>query len=169
MRAARQLWLRVGLELSTAGALLVVVAPPGPATSHTMLGTFAASATYLLLPLAVVAAVVRERAVDGAWLRPALSRAGLLGLLAACEEITWRRVVLGEALRWGALAAWAASALGFALGHRARPGRQLATGAAFGGLYLATGSLTVPICAHWSYNLLVPSPATRTLRLGCRP
>ena len=52
-----------------------------------------------------------------------------------------------------AVLALAGSTLGFALAHRARPGLHLATGVAFGGVYLATGALAACIAAHLTYNL----------------
>jgi membrane protease YdiL (CAAX protease family) len=78
----------------------------------------------------------------------------LLGLWAASEEVVWRRVLLGELLFAGAAAALCGSTLAFALAHRRR-GLHLGTGAAFGGLYLASGILASSIAAHWTYNALV--------------
>ena len=71
----------------------------------------------------------------------ALAALRRVDLAAASEEILWRRVVLGELLRVGPAAAVAGSTLGFALVHRTRQLLHLGTGAAFGGLYLATGAL----------------------------
>ena len=83
----------------------------------------------------------------------------VLGLAALNEEIVWRRVLLGELLFEARSAALAASALGFAISHRARPGLHLGTGAAFGAVYLATGALTASVAAHWAYNVLVGARA----------
>jgi membrane protease YdiL (CAAX protease family) len=83
---------------------------------------------------------------------------------AASEEIVWRRVVLGELLRVGPLAAVAGSTLGFALVHRTRQTLHLGTGAAFGSLYLATGALAASIAAHWAYNVLLLTLAARRAR-----
>ena len=88
----------------------------------------------------------------------------LLVLAAASEEIVWRRVVLGELLRAGPLAAAAGSTLGFALVHRARQALHLGTGAAFAGLYLATGVLAAAIAAHFVYNVLLLTLAERWTR-----
>ena len=79
----------------------------------------------------------------------------MLVVAAAAEEVVWRRVVLGELLRAGPLAALAGSTLGFALVHRTRQSLHLGTGAAFGGLYLATGALAASIAAHWAYNVFL--------------
>jgi membrane protease YdiL (CAAX protease family) len=90
-------------------------------------------------------------------------------LLALDEEIIWRLVLLGELLVFGAVAALSLSTVAFALAHRARL-LHLATGAAFGGLYLATGVLAASIAAHWVYNALVSAsldPAV--IRAGHEP
>ena len=78
-----------------------------------------------------------------------------LALLAANEEIVWRRVVLGELLGAGPVAAVLVSSVGFALVHRSRRGLQLCTGVVFGALYIATGVLAACVIAHWAYNALV--------------
>ncbi|HWB23282.1 MAG TPA: CPBP family intramembrane glutamic endopeptidase [Gaiellaceae bacterium] len=82
-------------------------------------------------------------------------------LVATNEEIVWRRVVLGELLAAGAVAAMLGSTVGFALMHRSRRRLQLVTGAVFGGLYLSTGSLAASVAAHWAYNALVGSLVDR--------
>ncbi|HUB76267.1 MAG TPA: CPBP family intramembrane glutamic endopeptidase, partial [Solirubrobacteraceae bacterium] len=84
-----------------------------------------------------------------------LGRLAFFGLLAANEEVLWRRLALGALLPRGGLLAIAASTLAFALAHRRRTALQLLTGAAFGGLYVATGCLAASIGAHWTYNELV--------------
>jgi membrane protease YdiL (CAAX protease family) len=88
----------------------------------------------------------------------------LIGLFAANEEVVWRRVVLGELLPAGSMPALALSALGFALVHHRSRALHLGTGAAFGGVYLATGALAASIAAHWAYNLLVASLVERARR-----
>jgi membrane protease YdiL (CAAX protease family) len=85
----------------------------------------------------------------------ALATALFLGVAAVNEEVVWRRVVLGELLRFSPSAALAGSMLGFAVAHRARPGVHLLTGAAFGAVYLGTGALAASVAAHWTYNLLL--------------
>jgi membrane protease YdiL (CAAX protease family) len=79
----------------------------------------------------------------------------VFGLWAACEEVLWRRVVLGELLAGGIVAALALSSIAFALAHAGRRGLHVGTGAAFGGVYLVTGALAASIAAHWTYNVLV--------------
>ncbi len=90
-----------------------------------------------------------------------MAKFGFLALAAANEEVLWRRVMLGELLRSGVVAALAGSTLGFALAHRARPGLHLGTGLAFGGVYLATGALGASIAAHLTYNLCLLSLRAR--------
>ena len=38
---------------------------------------------------------------------------------------------------------------------------HLSTGACFGGVYLATGSLAASVAAHWLYNILVSARVER--------
>jgi ABC-2 type transport system ATP-binding protein len=78
---------------------------------------------------------------------------------AALEELFWRGLVLGAlTLAAGAAGALALSSALFASVHRRRR-LHLVTGAAFGGLYLATGRLLAPVVAHAAYNVLVCSAA----------
>lgn len=86
------------------------------------------------------------------------ARACVLGIAALAEELVWRVVALGALVvplgRWVALAATTA---GFAIAHAGRGRRaiavHLATGAVFGGVYLATASFAAAATAHASYNL----------------
>jgi membrane protease YdiL (CAAX protease family) len=161
---AAGLWGRLMLGSVVAVALLVAVSPPLPSprlppAADVPLGVAAGIVLYL--------AVSRELPVlpSGAAPLPlALATALFLALAAANEEILWRRVVLGELLRVGAVAAIAVSALGFALAHRARPGLHLLTGSAFGAVYLSTGALLATVAAHWIYNLLLLWLADRRRR-----
>jgi membrane protease YdiL (CAAX protease family) len=141
-------WGRLGLGTAVSAALLVALSPARPSLRLDLpLAALAGAVAGVTLYLAVA----RRRP-----LRPAgLTKAGLLALAATNEEVVWRRVVLGELLRAGSLAAFAGSTLGFALVHRARVGLHFATGATFGCLYLVTGALAAPIAAHWMYNLLL--------------
>ena len=83
----------------------------------------------------------------------------VLTVCAALEELFWRGLVLGAlALAAGAAGALAVSSALFAGVHR-RKRLHLVTGAAFGGIYLATGHLLAPVVAHAAYNLLVCSAA----------
>ena len=158
--SVRAFWLRVVVGTAVAFASLAEFDPPHPsvhvdAPASAVLGVGAGTALALL--------VVRRRPRRGrsASVGIRLARHGFIGLWAANEELVWRRVVLGECLTAGGLAALAVSALGFALAHRA-VGIHLATGTLFGGLYLGTGALAASIAGHWSYNAVVAAaPASR--------
>ena len=107
----------------------------------------------------------------GAWRRPvAVSPLGLAQTAfivgwATIEEVLWRWLLLGGlALRIDLAVAFVAATGCFALSHARGRRSQLVTGAAFGGLYLLTGTLLAPVSAHIAYNLLVagslrPQPA----------
>jgi membrane protease YdiL (CAAX protease family) len=132
----------------------------------------AAAVTGICVGLAVYLVVTRQRPrfpPQGRPLSALVARHGVLGLWALNEEIVWRRVILGELLATGALVALGLSTVAFALAHRARA-LHLGTGAAFGGLYLATGVLSASIAAHWVYNALVRSSLDRgPIRSGTVP
>ena len=156
MRSA--IWRRLALAVTVAGGLLVVLAPATPAAHLEAAPAAAAGAAAGLLLYLVVA---RRRPYAPPLVPPALAACIVLVVAAATEEVVWRRVVLGELLRAGPVAAVAGSTLGFALAHRARPVLHLGTGAAFGGLYLATGALAASIAAHWAYNVFLLALAER--------
>jgi membrane protease YdiL (CAAX protease family) len=93
----------------------------------------------------------RTRALTFRWLS--------LGVLAALEELVWRRLVLaGLALALGTAAALLLSSAGFAVWHASVLGRRcvvhVLTGLGFGGAFLV-GGLGAAIAAHATYNLLV--------------
>jgi len=149
------LWLRLTATTTVAAVLLVTVSParpderlPWPAVP--VAGAVAGGLLFLL----ATRRRLRVPAAPGS-LPLLVARHGFLGLCAANEEIVWRRVLLGELLPGGAVAALAASTIAFALAHRAHRVLHLGTGAAFGGLYLATGALAASVVAHWTYNALV--------------
>jgi len=152
-------WLRLAPVLVVAAALLVTLSPVTPRSRIPATGAAAAGATAGLL---LYLAVARRRPAVRPARRGTIEGWALLAAAAAGEEIVWRRVVLGELLWAGPVPALAASALGFALAHRARPGLHLGTGVAFGGLYLLTGALAAPIAAHWTYNVFLLGLAERT-------
>jgi membrane protease YdiL (CAAX protease family) len=151
--------VRVALATALAAALWLSLAPPHPPSRvHDALaaavGTVAGAALFTVaLRRAPIRARVGARAAVGTQL--------VLGLCAANEEVVWRRVLLGELLPAGAVAALAFSSIAFAAAHpRARPLHTL-TGATFGVLYLLTGSLAASVAAHWTYNALVASVVQR--------
>ena len=158
---ARGFWARVAGATVLALGLLLAVSPARPESRLPQAVALAAGAAAGLL-LFVGAARRAPRLPSARGALPVLvAKQGVLGLWAANEEIVWRRVVLGELLPVGALAAVAVSSLGFALAHRRRQVLHLSTGACFGGIYLATGSLGASVAAHWLYNVLVGSLADR--------
>ena len=100
---------------------------------------------------AAVAAIPRDRLV---------TRALVLTVKSAQEEAVWRALLLGALVGpLGRVGALAASTVLFAAGHVGRQGaraaQQLATGAVFGLVYLATGRLGAAIGAHATYNVLI--------------
>jgi membrane protease YdiL (CAAX protease family) len=151
--------LRLVVAAAAAAALVVLLAPAEPAPRLGFPGAaFAGIAAGLLLYVAVA----RSRPYVPPLAPPALTASCILVVAAASEEVVWRRVVLGELLRAGPVAAVAGSTLGFALVHRTRQTLHLGTGATFAGLYLATGALAAAIAAHWVYNVLLLTLAERS-------
>ncbi len=158
-RAAR-LWLGATVKAAGAAALLAlagVSAPPTASRWELALSSGALAAACLFVLLAGGRRpIFRIRRVR----LPLLLGKGLyLVVASASEEIIWRFVVLGGLSSLvGVVPAYCASTAGFAFGHRAGPSGTLVhllTGATFGGLYLATGSLLAAIAAHATYNVLV--------------
>jgi membrane protease YdiL (CAAX protease family) len=148
------LWLRVAAMTAFGWATLAVPVSRPAAT----LAPGAAIALGCAAGIALFAVVARRvpcLTASGSPLPVTVAKHAFLGLWAVNEELVWRRLALGAALRGGPFAAVAASAVGFALFHRARRGTHLVTGAAFGAVYVATGSLAAAVAAHWTYNALV--------------
>lgn len=148
------LWLKV--SAGTAIAVVGLLASPPMPRAHGLaaLAPLEGAGAGLLLYVALVR--TRPRApLRVARVRIAVCKYIILGVLAANEEVVWRRVVLGELLRAGSLAAVAGSTLMFALAHRARPALHLGTGLTFGAVYAATGALAASVGAHWVYNSLL--------------
>jgi len=157
----RVFWLRIGLMTLVAATLALALSPPvpraqvvpalavaiGAATGSTLFA--AASRRAPRLP------IVRPRAAVN------LAKQAVLGLCAANEEVIWRRVILGELLPVGTFVALVASSAVFALAHRRSRVLHVATGGAFGSVYVATGSLGACILAHWLYNAFVGTLAGR--------
>jgi membrane protease YdiL (CAAX protease family) len=158
---ARGLWARLAASTLVGTALVLWVSPAHPV--HRMpapVAPLVGAAAGALLFLAVTrqAPRVSPRRVR---LRVSLAEQALLGLWAANEEIVWRRVALGELLPAGVLVALALSTVGFAVVHRRRRVLHLGTGAAFAGVYVATGWLGASVAAHWLYNFLVGTRVDR--------
>jgi membrane protease YdiL (CAAX protease family) len=153
--------LRLVVAAAVAAALVVFLAPDEPPAR---IGPLAATLAGVVAGLLLYVAVARHRPYVPPCVPAALAASFVLVVAAASEEVVWRRVVLGELLRAGPLAAAVGSTLGFALVHRTRQGLHLGTGATFAGLYLATGALAAAIAAHWAYNVLLLALAERGAR-----
>jgi ABC-2 type transport system ATP-binding protein len=158
------------------GIAAIALAPPVEAVVRAGSAAPALGAVVGLLLFAVLA---RRRVSPAAVLRlprrRLLARTLLLTTKSAQEEAVWRGLLLGAlAGPLGRLGALAASSAFFALAHIPGQGRRGAlhavTGAAFGGVYLATGRLDAAIAAHAVYNVSVgtcslakqPLPVTDT-------
>ncbi len=159
----RSLWARFTLATGLSVLLLVTLSPPRPELRIPLLP---ATGVGVGAGVILYATIEKRRPFLPALLPDTVARLGFLALAAANEEVLWRRVVLGELLRSGVVAALAGSTLGFALAHRARPGLHLGTGLAFGGVYLATGALGASIAAHLTYNLCLLSLRARVESTG---
>lgn len=153
-------WLRVAAMSAVAATLGIVLSPPRPPTRTPALAAIALGAVAGAL---LFAALLRRRPVLAQLVSgsSAVARNLFFALCAANEEVLWRRVLLGELLPAGGLAALAASSAGFAAAHRRSRPLHVVTGATFGTLYLATGALAGCIAAHWAYNALVGSLVNR--------
>jgi membrane protease YdiL (CAAX protease family) len=150
-------WMRVAVSTAVAGVTLVMVDPPRP---DARLGWPLALVAGTAAGTALFAGVVRRvRPIRPAATPPAAL--AFLALLALNEEVIWRRLVLGEALRGGEIAGVAASTITFSLMHRVRRATHLVTGLVFGCTYVFTGSLAASVVAHWTYNALVASVLPR--------
>jgi membrane protease YdiL (CAAX protease family) len=154
-------WLRLAAVTAATVSLAVTVTPPRP---HGRLAWPLAAAVGAGVGALLFALVARRQPLP-----PGRRAAGaqaarqlLLVVYAVNEELLWRRLLLGELLAVGALTALVVSSAGFGTGHRRARRLHAATGATFGSLYLATGSLGASIAAHWVYNAFVSSLARRT-------
>ncbi len=161
MSAGVSLWVRTGVTTGVSLVLLLSLTPSRPPAR--IAWPAAVAAGVCAGPLLYIAAARRwpRLARRNGSVPVLMARQAFLGLWAASEEIVWRRVLLGELLMGGALAALALSSIAFSLAHRARRRLHLATGASFGVLYLGTGVLLASIAAHWVYNALVGASVDR--------
>jgi membrane protease YdiL (CAAX protease family) len=151
-------WVRVAGSTVVAAATLLAVDPPRPAQRVAWpLAAAAGAAAGVVLFVAVCCR--RGSPLRAAPTTPATI--AFLALFALNEELIWRRFVLGETLRGGAIAAVGASTVAFALVHRVRRATHLVTGAVFGCTYVFTGSLAASVVAHWTYNALVAAVLPR--------
>jgi membrane protease YdiL (CAAX protease family) len=156
----RAFWSRIAVTTAAAETLGFAVSPPRPPAQTPPVASVALGAVAGTL---LFAALLRRRPVLAQLVSgpSAVGRNLFFALCAANEEVLWRRVLLGELLPLGGLAALAASSAGFSVAHRRARPLHVVTGATFGTLYLATGALAACIAAHWAYNALVGSLAKR--------
>ena len=148
-----QLWLRLTSSWLVAVVLLILVHPARPPVEWSRPGAALAG----LCVGTVVAWML-------AGLRTTVSPAAAVTLVltAGAEEVVWRWFALGSLTSLvGPIAALAATSVAFGLVHPRARFQHVATGLAFGGVYLAGGGLTGAWCAHCAYNLLVASAARR--------
>lgn len=155
--SAPSLWARLAATWIAAGAVLLLVAAPTVTEPEwrPSLAAAAGAAAGLVLFLAL-----GGRARAFAWPRP--TTAVVLVVTAGAEEVIWRWFALAElAARSDTLAALATTTIAFALAHGRSASHHLLTGAAFGALFLVTGSLAAAWSAHATYNLSVAAGRAR--------
>jgi len=160
--AGTALWLRLVVATAAAAACLLAVSPPRPAARVPLVASCAVGAAAGLALFAVASRRRPRLAAARGRGTLLLGRFAVLGLWAANEEVVWRRLALGELLPAGVVPALALSTIGFALLHGARRPLHLATGGAFGAVYVATGALAACIAAHWTYNAFVGALVDRS-------
>lgn len=158
---AARLLASLAVSTSLAVAALALVAVDPPLTRLNPLQSFLASVGAACLLFVLLSGQVRP------WRRPARRRVAALTvqgayltMTSAAEEVFWRWLVLGGlAPVIGLVPAFLASTVGFALAHGIRQADvvavHLATGAAFGTVYVVTGHVEAAILTHAVYNLLV--------------
>jgi len=159
-----------GLVVQVVAAALAVAAFPRLALGslHASVPSLLAGAATGAALYALLARVPALAAAGGAAGSPAL-RGLAVTVIAWAEETLWRGVLLGALAPRSAGFALALSTAGFAASHVYGQGwgalrTHALTGLAFGGLYLATGSLAAAIAAHAVYNLSVVVVGARRAR-----
>jgi membrane protease YdiL (CAAX protease family) len=159
--AAARLLGSLAVSASLAAAALVFVAVDPPLTRLDALPSLLASVGVACLLFMLLSRQVRLwRRPPRQRLPPLAVRAAYVTITSAAEEVFWRWLVLGGlAPVVGLLAAFLGSTVGFAIAHGFRRADvvavHLATGAAFGTVYLVTGHIEAAILTHAVYNLLV--------------
>ena len=153
--------LGVWIAVAIGGALVAPNVRPldptvRPVSEAIALGCLAGGCVFLLLAQRPIAA----SALSALPRKRLLARSAILTAKSAEEEAIWRGVVLGLlAPPLGPFGALASSSALFAGAHVWRLGRRawahLATGSAFGLVYLATGRIIAAMAAHSTYNVLV--------------
>jgi ABC-2 type transport system ATP-binding protein len=151
----------LAVSVSVAAAALAFVAVDPPLTRLDALPSVLASVGAACVLFMLLSRQVRL------WRRPPRQRVPPLALKAAYvtitsagEEVFWRWLVLGGlAPVVGLVPAFLGSTVGFAIAHGIRRmdvvAVHLATGAAFGTVYVVTGHIEAAILTHAVYNWLV--------------
>lgn len=149
------------VSASVGAAALAFVAVEPPLTRLHSLPSLLASVGAACLLFVLLSRQVRL------WRCPARRRVAALAvrgayltITSAAEEVFWRWLVLGGlAPIVGLVPAFLGSTVGFALAHGARRAEvvavHLATGSAFGMVYVLTGHIEAAIVTHVVYNWLV--------------
>jgi membrane protease YdiL (CAAX protease family) len=152
---ATRLWLRLGAGTTVAAVTTVLIPIPAPtrgfaAGPATLVGCLAGAALFGLLAQTLPPVRVT------AWTRRDTTRTSFFLLWAWVEETVWRRLALGGlALQAGWPIALVGSSLAFAATHRFGRPSHVATGLAFGSVYLVSGTLLAPVAMHAVYNALL--------------
>jgi membrane protease YdiL (CAAX protease family) len=145
----RGLWLRLLAMWAAAAAVLAFADPAGVGRAPPLAGAVLAA----VLTGGVLAALVARRRLP-----VSAATVAVLAVAAAAEELVWRWFALGEIARYlGVPAALAATSLAFGAVHRGARAQHVLTGASFGAVYVATGSVVGAWCAHVGYNAAVAS------------
>ena len=149
MTAAR-LWLVLSSYWAAAALVAALARPPLAEWPPALAGSAGAAAGGALF-------VVASGSSFG---RPGPAVAAVLAVSAVAEELLWRGLALGWlSARAGPILALAASSLLFGFAHPGSRRLHSLTGLCFGSLYLATGGLVAPCCAHVVYNVAVAGAA----------
>jgi membrane protease YdiL (CAAX protease family) len=158
---AARLLASLVISASVGVAALAFIAVEPPLTRLHPLPSLLASVGAACLLFVVLSRQARM------WRRPPRERVAALTvkgayltITSAAEEIFWRWLVLGGLTPIvGLVPAFLGSTVGFALAHGARRADvvavHLATGSAFGTVYVVTGHIEAAILTHVVYNWLV--------------
>lgn len=161
MTSGARLWLSLLVQAGVAATLLVTAAPHHvPSAIPPPLGLALGAAAGVTLVIVLAGRLPPRPRLRRARLTLIAAKSSVLVLAAACEEVVWRWFVLGALVpHVGAGGALGLSSAGFAVSHAGQAPRavlvHLATGATFGGVFLATGSVAAAIVAHATYNVTV--------------
>jgi membrane protease YdiL (CAAX protease family) len=151
----------LAVSAAAAAAALAFVAVDPPLTRLDALPSVLASVGVACLLFMLLSQQVRLWTCPPRQRVPPLAlKAAYVTITSAAEEIVWRWLVLGGlAPVVGLVPAFLVSTVGFAIAHGVRRADvvavHLATGAAFGTVYVVTGHIEAAILTHALYNWLV--------------